>query len=75
MISIDLTIIGGKYECRYKKRLIDLRARLASERERKKSDNARYANLIKGASSTSSKLVIAKAKLMRQIAMTEKLND
>ncbi|MCI5716218.1 MAG: hypothetical protein MR279_06340 [Bacteroidales bacterium] len=49
MISIDLTIIGGKYECRYKKRLIDLRARLASERERKKSDNARYANLIKGA--------------------------
>ena len=75
MISIDLTIIGGKYECRYKKRLIDLRARLASERERKKSDNARYANLIKGASSTSSKLVIAKAKLMRQLAMTEKLND
>ncbi|MCI6417212.1 MAG: hypothetical protein PUC16_00915 [Bacteroidales bacterium] len=75
MISIDLTIIGGKYECRYKKRLIDLRARLASERERKKSDNARYANLIKGASSTSSKLVIAKAKLIRQLAMTEKLND
>ena len=75
MISIDLTIIGGKYECRYKKRLIDLRARLASERERKKSDNARYANLIKGASSTSSKLVIAKAKLIRRLAMTEKLND
>ena len=70
MISIDLTIIGGKYECRYKKRLIDLRARLASERERKKSDNARYANLIKGAFSTSSKLVIAKAKLIRQLAMT-----
>ena len=59
----------------YKKRLIDLRARLASERERKKSDNARYANLIKGASSTSSKLVIAKAKLIRRLAMTEKLND
>ena len=63
MISIDLTIIGGKYECRYKKRLIDLRARLASERERKKSDNARYANLIKGASSTSSKASYRKSKV------------
>ena len=63
MISIDLTIIGGKYECRHKKRLIDLRARLASERERKKSDNARYANLIKGASSTSSKASYRKSKV------------
>ena len=47
----------------YKKRLIDLRARLASERERKKSDNARYANLIKGASSTSSKASYRKSKV------------
>lgn len=47
----------------YKKRLIDLRARLASERERKKSDNARYANLIKGASSTSSKAIYRKSKV------------
>lgn len=47
----------------YKKRLIDLRARLASERERKKRDNARYANLIKGASSTSSKASYRKSKV------------
>ena len=47
----------------YKKRLIDLRARLASERERKKSDNARYANLIKGASSSSSKASYRKSKV------------
>ena len=47
----------------YKKRLIDLRARLASERDRKKSDNARYANLIKGASSTSSKASYRKSKV------------
>lgn len=47
----------------YKKRLIDLRARLASEREKKKSDNARYANLIKGASSTSSKASYRKSKV------------
>lgn len=47
----------------YKKRLIDLRARLASERERKKSDNARYASLIKGASSTSSKASYRKSKV------------
>ena len=47
----------------YKKRLIDLRARLASERERRKSDNARYANLIKGASSTSSKASYRKSKV------------
>lgn len=47
----------------YKKRLIDLRARLASERERKKRDDARYANLIKGASSTSSKASYRKSKV------------
>ncbi|MDD6613261.1 MAG: hypothetical protein SPJ75_05655 [Candidatus Onthomorpha sp.] len=43
--------------------MIDIRARLASERERKKSDNARYANLIKGASSTSSKASYRKSKV------------
>ena len=36
---------------------------MASERERKKSDNARYANLIKGASSTSSKASYRKSKV------------
>ena len=39
----------------YKKLLIDLRARLAKEREAKKKDNERYAGYIKNASSPSSK--------------------
>ena len=39
----------------YKKKIIDLRASLAKEKEAKKKDNAYYANLIKGASSPSSK--------------------
>ena len=32
----------------YKKRLIDLRASIAKEREAKKKDNAYYADMIKG---------------------------
>ena len=32
----------------YKKRIIDLRADLAKEKEAKKRDNAHYASLIKG---------------------------
>lgn len=47
----------------YKKKLIDLRARIASEREKKKRDNAHYANLIKGASSPSSKASYRKSKV------------
>ena len=38
----------------YRKRLIDLRADVAKEREAKKKDNAYYADLIKRATSTSS---------------------
>ena len=35
----------------YKKKIIDLRASIANEKEAKKRDNERYASLIKGASS------------------------
>lgn len=49
----------------YKKKLIDLRADIAKEREAKKRDNERYASLIKGASSISSKASYRKQKIDR----------
>jgi hypothetical protein len=49
----------------YKKKIIDLRASIANEREAKKRDNAYYANLIKGASSPSSKASYRKNKIDR----------
>ncbi len=47
----------------YRKSLIDIRARLAKEREAKKRDNERYAGYIKAASSTSSKAIYRKTKI------------
>ncbi len=49
----------------YKKLIIDLRARVAKEREAKKKDNAHYAALVKSSSSTSSKAYYRKAKVDR----------
>lgn len=49
----------------YRKRLIDLRAQVAKEREAKKKDNERYAAYIKGASSASSKASYRKQKIDR----------
>ncbi len=49
----------------YKKRIIDLRASLAKEREAKKKDNAYYANLIKRATTPSSKASYRKSKIDR----------
>lgn len=49
----------------YKKLIIDLRARMAKEKEAKKSDNERYASLVKGASSPSSKASYRKTKIDR----------
>lgn len=49
----------------YKKKLVDLRADIAKEREAKKRDNERYASLIKGASSISSKASYRKQKIDR----------
>lgn len=47
----------------YKKHIIDLRASLEKEKEAKKRDNERYASLIKGASTASSKASYRKAKV------------
>lgn len=47
----------------YRKKLVELRASLAKEREAKKEDNARYADMIKSASSISSKASYRKAKI------------
>lgn len=46
-----------------KKRIIDLRASIAKEREAKKRDNARYADLIKGTSNPNSKASYRKSKI------------
>lgn len=47
----------------YRKRLIDLRSDVAKEREAKKRDNAHYADLVKRASSPSSKASYRKQKI------------
>jgi len=47
----------------YRKKLIELRARVATEREAKKRDNEHYANLVKGASSPTSRANYRKAKI------------
>lgn len=49
----------------YKKRLIDLRASIAKEREAKKKDKAYYADMIKRTSSISSKASYRKSKISR----------
>lgn len=52
--------MGKEY---YKKRIIDLRASLAREKENKKKDNEYYARLIKNTSSPSSKSSYRKSKI------------
>lgn len=47
----------------YKKRIIDLRASMAKEKEAKKRDNERYSDYIKRASSPSSKASYRKNKI------------
>lgn len=49
----------------YKKRIIDLRASIAKEREAKKKDNAYYADLIKRAATPSAKASYRKSKIDR----------
>lgn len=49
----------------YKKKIVDLRAAIAKEREAKKKDNANYAQLIKSAKSISSKASYKKNKIDR----------
>lgn len=47
----------------YKKRIIDLRADIAKEREAKKRDNAYYSDKIKGATGVSNKAYYRKQKI------------
>ena len=47
----------------YKKRIIDLRADIAREKEAKKRDNENYSRYIKNASSPSSKASYRKSKI------------
>ena len=47
----------------YKKRIIDLRASIAREKESKKRDNEYYTRMIKNASSPSSKASYRKSKI------------
>ena len=47
----------------YKKRIIDLRASIAKEKEAKKRDNENYSRWIKSASSPSSKASYRKSKI------------
>lgn len=47
----------------YRKKIIDLRADLAKEKEAKKKDNAYYADMVKRASSPSSKASYRKSKI------------
>lgn len=47
----------------YRKQIIDLRARVAHEKEAKKRDNEYYAHMIKSASSPSSKATYRKNKI------------
>ena len=47
----------------YKKKIIDLRASIAKEKEAKKRDNEYYARMIKNASSPSSKASYRKNKI------------
>lgn len=49
----------------YQKQIVDLRARVAREKEAMKRDNEYYAGLIKGASSPSSKASYRKSKIDR----------
>lgn len=47
----------------YKKKIIDLRASIAKEKEAKKRDNEYYARMIKSASTPSSKASYRKSKI------------
>ena len=47
----------------YKRQMVDLRAKLQKEKDAKKKDNERYAALVKGASSPSSKAYYRTSKI------------
>lgn len=59
----------------YRKKIIDLRASLEKEKEAKKKDNERYADLIKRASSPSSKASYRKIKLDHAISHDRRIES
>ncbi len=59
----------------YKKRLIDLRALIAKEREAKKKDNAYYAGMIKRATSTSTKANYRKSKISKAASHDKRIES
>ena len=59
----------------YKKRLIDLRASIAKEREAKKKDNAYYADMIKRATSTSTKASYRKSKISKAASHDKRIES
>lgn len=59
----------------YQKQIIDLRARIAREREAMKRDNENYARLIRGTSSPSSKASYRKSKIDRAEAHKRQINS
>ena len=54
----------------YRKRIVDLRASVAREKEAKKRDNEYYARQIKGTKSTSAKQLTEETKLSVQLRTT-----
>lgn len=59
----------------YKKKLVDLRADVAKEKEAKKRDNERYAGLINNASLPSSKASYRKSKIDHAAAHDRKIES
>lgn len=59
----------------YKKRLIDLRALIAKEREAKKKDNSYYAGMIKRATSTSTKANYRKSKISKAASHDKRIES
>lgn len=59
----------------YKKRIIDLRANLAREKEAKKRDNEYYAILIKKASTSGSKATYRKNKIDRAASHDRRIEE
>ena len=59
----------------YRKQLIDLRARIAKEKELKKKDNEYYARMIKSSVSTSTKAMYRKTKVDRSASHDRVINN
>ena len=59
----------------YRKKIIDLRASLQKEKDAKKKDNAYYADMIKRASSPSSKASYRKSKIDHAASHDRRIED